>query len=237
MKFLTMMAAASIAAVSAAPAHALTVRLISGGSTVTVVDGGANDFDSTANNQILFSGGIGAFDTNLVTSLSTSPAGGGVLPLIRVSNTVASNSGGTLTIQVWDDGFVADPAPGYVSMITAGLTPNPTDEGEASAAFRGAVNDSNTTLSGGVLAFEDAIGPVSITEAMGGTKEAGDVIASLSTPFALAGEIVLTHAEAAGSEVDLNVTLTPVPAPAALPLFAAALGLMGLLGRRGRAQA
>src|SRR5690349_12221218 len=55
---------------------ALALQLVSGGSTVTVQDGGANDFNSLAG-AITFIGTVGTYSLNVSTALSYPGPGGG----------------------------------------------------------------------------------------------------------------------------------------------------------------
>src|SRR5690348_15146301 len=84
----------------------LALQLVSGGSTVTVQDGGANDLNPLAG-AITFIGNVGTYSLNVSTALSYPGPGGGTqsAPLLDLSSIEGTSSGGQITLRATQTDF------------------------------------------------------------------------------------------------------------------------------------
>jgi hypothetical protein len=189
---------------------ALTLRLSDGvNPTVTVVDG---DNDGV----VVFNGAIGTWTINVTTGISKPNLGPATMDLNSVN--VTNSSGGTLTIDLSDDGFVG-PHSGHVLGV-GGTT-------SGSVSFMAAGGNSNTLFdlsnASSVLNFNSSPYAGTALLPSGGND-----------PYSLTIRAVITHTGAGATS--FNAELEPVPAPAGLILAATALPFVGLLRRRLRRQ-
>lgn len=197
-----------------APANAVTVSIgacESGCPTVTPVNSGTGN-DSA-------SGPFGTFTFNSVSGTGNPPLTGNDL-FSSSSFNISSLTAGTLEVFITVSGITSPvgSALGLLSSFTTNAVPT------------GWTISENTYLnaSNSVFGTTTALGSASFTSI--GTLVSGGTFNTGSGPYSLT-ELYTVVATGAG-EVNSTIDISNTPLPAALPLFAGGLGIMGLLARR-----
>jgi hypothetical protein len=210
------------------PAHAVfTLSLTDGTTTKTATDGGAGDLDNTLNGQIVFSGVVGNFETNLTTSISNSASGVAPAQITINDATVdtLSPTGGTLTITTSDTGFTA---PTGQAVLTSQLSNTQILAGTGTA--------STNTIT--FQSFLNGAGGPTITETgVSGLVGASSNVFIGATPFELSN-VTTINFTTAGTVQITGITTATTPEPATVAMVITALPVLGLgYLRRRRAQA
>lgn len=226
-KALTAAAALIALAGLTAPAHAISVQLSYGGTTVQLDDGDPGDQDGTANFVDYVEGDSGSnFSdfSDLVVQGSRCPI---CATQINFTSEVAfneSDADGDLLLRVSETGLNLGTSPEWFgeSNFTSIF-------GDGTAADYATYWDPGNTLFGTTNLIHSA--ELTATEA----KNFQSRISPGSSPFSLTVEVLFPEAEleAAGQSLQSTgqASVSPVPLPAGLPLLVAGIGALGVLVR------
>ena len=200
-------------------AHALTVRLSDGTTTVTVNDNGAGDLNPVAG-SVTFSGAVGSFTTNVTTGTSKPILPQATLQLASLD--IFSGAGaGTLTVELTDIGFSLPGGPGRT--LTSNLTGFTQAQGVGASQCVG-FDNLPFDCSPGVTINHPPFGPGPITNTLSTTFPS-------TAPFAISERVVLSFVSPGFASFNLTsaastASIAAVPQPRALLLLG--LGLAGL---------
>ena len=200
-------------------AHALTVRLSDGTTTVTVNDNGAGDVNPVVG-SVTFNGAVGNFTTNVTTGTSKPILPQATLQLASLD--IFSGAGsGTLTIELTDVGFslLGGPARTLTSNLT-GFTQVNAGTASQCVGFDNLPFD----CSPGVTITHPVFGPGAISNTMSTTFAS-------TNPFAITETVKIAFATPGFASFSLTsvastAAIAAVPQPRALLLLG--LGLAGL---------
>ena len=209
-------AIASVVAVSAKPAEALVLKLSSGASTATIVDGGAGDLAVAEAGVIVFFGAVGAFNIDITTGSSKPQIGSATNPQLGLVSFNANSSGlATLKIELTDTDFTAPvPTATFESSVNGALVPG-------TVSLSTYLDVSNVAF--GIATGLATIGPVGPGNNVGGVETN---TAATADPFSLTMVATISHASAATTQFDASITTVPIPG--AVWLFGT--GVLALLG-------
>ena len=100
------LAAGIVSLCGATAVHATpTLTISSGGTTITVVDGGANDADLLVPGEVGFVGSVGVYNLNLDVGATKPFSGTATIPYFTLNATANSSAAGVLTIMFSDTDF------------------------------------------------------------------------------------------------------------------------------------
>lgn len=212
------LAVATVAGIGLAPVHAWavpTLELSSGGTTVTVTDGGAGDANPAAG-AVTFVGSVGNFTINVSTGLTKPAIGSPSFPDMDLNSVNSSTLGGTLTISFSETGFTAS---SVLKSDVGGTT-------QGTASFEVYADASNALFGQGTSVA--SFGPFS-----GGafSDQSGGVVAPAG-PYSLTQIATIVHTRGPNAKTTSFDFQTTVPVPATLGLFGIGLVGLGWLGRR-----
>ncbi len=207
-----MILAVAFASATVSMGTPLTLTLNDGSSSVTIVDGGSGDSNSTTG-AVTWIGGLGVWSVNVSTGLGYPASGTLTWPYLDLNSINKSKAAGTLTILLTQGGFDPNSPPGFAFNIGG------TTNGSVQAYACAGVDLGNCD--------QYSLGPF----------PNGAFSGSLSFPFnnveeeyQLGLKVVITHAGAANSSFDAEIE--PVPEPGTYALIGAGLLGLGLLRRR-----
>jgi len=202
-------------------AAAVSVRLISGATTVTCNDGDACDANPLPG-VVTFIGPVGPFTVNVTTAI-TEPALGSVsFAWLDLNSVNVSGGPGTLTILASHTGYTG-PLPGgiYPALLNVGGTTTGT------VSFAGYLDDGNTLF--GTTTLLGTLGPFGSGAFSGSIAGA----AGATAPFALTLVADITHAGAGTHITSFDFEVRPrVAEPGMLSLLGIGLGSVLVASRR-----
>jgi hypothetical protein len=213
------LAAATVATMGLMPVQAWavpTLQLTSGGTTVTITDGGAGDANSAAG-AVTFIGSIGDFFLNVSTGLTKPALGSATKPDIDLNSVNSSTSAGTLTISFSETDYIGNGNLRFKTDVGG------TTQGEASFTVYG---DATNTLfgTGTTLASLGAFSG-------GAFSGSNSTRAEFNGPYSLTQVATITHPGSGTTSYDIQTT---IPVPATLGLIGIGLVGLGVVGRRRR---
>jgi PEP-CTERM motif len=222
--------AAALAVASRAEGSPITgLRLSSGGTTITITDGGVDDFNPLAG-WITYLGPVGAWNLNVSTGQG-SDSGPGIGPgSLGLNSANSSNiTSDALTIQFSQ----SNTAPGFPGWI---LTFGGTFIGNGSVTYSAYADAGNALFA--PTSLIGSLGPFGVTPAFSGSTTGS---ASVSAPYSLTQQLVLTALDSAITYSG-DAGLTPVadagaqvPEPGSMVLLGT--GLIALIAWRGTRRA
>jgi hypothetical protein len=203
---------------------------------VTIIDGGAGDDDSSANNVIKINGAtVGTYTFSGIQLSNTNTSGTPTLAFVGTSALADGTGAGTIQIVASANGFTLPVSPpDIIAISNATFQAQPENTGSYAVSLDSRLDTSNAlaTASGvGTLIGSDA-GAISAT----GVVALSDLrnIGSVSAPYTLNFTLTATTSNSGRNVIDIDggLQLRPVPAPAGLILAATALPFVGVLRRR-----
>jgi hypothetical protein len=202
-------------------AAAVSVRLISGATTVTCNDGDPCDA-TAAPGVVTFSGSVGPFTVNVTTAITEPALGSASFAILDLNSVNVSGGPGTLTILASHTGYTG-PLPGgmYSALLSVGGTAPP----GGTVSFAGYLDDGNTLF--GTTSLLGTLGPFGPGAFSGSVAGA----AGATAPFALTLVANITHTSAGNTSFDFEVR-PRVAEPGMLSLFGIGLGSVLVGGRR-----
>ncbi|KPK35876.1 MAG: hypothetical protein AMK70_04450 [Nitrospira bacterium SG8_35_1] len=214
---------AAVMFLSVGPVHATPSIMISdGATTLTIVDGGVGDFSPNAG-EIIFSGSIGIFDTNIVTGVTMPKIGGASFPIMDLSALEVNSFGGngTLSIMFSEVGFgpLGSGLNGFVTSVS-----NNTLLGSSAINFSTYYDASNTL-------FGQASQLANLSLASSGTASASSFVLP-SDPFSLTS--VINISVSGMTNMFVSQKLVPAPEPGTLLMLGSGLVGVAMYARRKR---
>jgi hypothetical protein len=202
-------------------AAAVSVRLISGMTTVTCNDGDPCDLNPAAG-VVTFSGPVGPFTINVTTAITEPALGSASFAILDLNSVNVSGGPGSLTILASHTGYTG-PLPGgmYPALLSVGGTAPP----GGTVSFAGYLDDGNTLF--GTTSLLGTLGPFGPPAFSGSVAGA----AGATAPFALTLVANITHTSAGNTSFDFEVR-PRVAEPGMLSLFGIGLGSVLVGGRR-----
>lgn len=200
----------------AMPAQAtLSLRLTSGGSMATVVDGDADGV-------VVFNGGLGGtnWTVNVTTGISKPTLGSATAAVMDLNSVnVSSTGGGSIMLELTDTDFMTS-SPSSFQMEIGGTT-------RGSLTYSAYLDAGNGAFVQGTLI--DTLGPFAPVAFSGSANGGGPFFQAL--PYSLTQIVNITHT-AAGQVSSFNAELRAVPEPGSLALFGMSIFGFGLALRR-----
>lgn len=201
-------------------AQALQIKLDDGLTSVTIVDNGAGDTDTTVG-SLVYSGSIGNFTMNFTVGWTKPIYGSGSLPKMHLHTLhMTSTGGGTMTVSMTETGF--GPVASGISGFYTGI---------------GGMTGGTVTLNS---YFDTCNIPFAQTTALGslgpftGPIFSGGITSNTlpaSNPFSLTMVSTVTHT--AGSQTtSFNAEINPVPEPGTILLLGICLLGLGIVSRK-----
>lgn len=236
------LAAAALLAVGSSARATMFVELVSGASTVTIMDNQAGFDLNPGAGQIFYAGAVGNFSTTITIATSNSP-GTSADALLQVSSIDVTNLGtGSQTLQVivGDTGFTSPSGTGLMLQGSYAGTLTNAQIGDTTS-FESYADTSNTQglttgptvtatgLQSYTVTFPGSLQPFSTSNAVATFSSPG--------PYSVTNITTITLSAGAQSNVSGTTQLTPAggagsPEPASLLLLAPAT--LALLTRRRR---
>jgi len=200
-------------------AAAVSVRLISGMTTVTCNDGDLCDVNPLAG-VVTFSGPVGPFTITVTTAITEPALGSANFAILDLNSVNVSGGPGTLTILASHTGYTG-PLPGgfYPAQLNVGGTTTGT------VSFAGYLDDGNALF--GTTSLLGALGPFGPGAFSGAVAGA----APATAPFSLTLVAEITHRVAGITSFDFEVR-PRVAEPGMLSLFGIGLGSVLVGGQR-----
>jgi hypothetical protein len=205
----------------ASPAHAaLMLQLSDGTTTVTITDNGSGDL-SPSTGQLVWSGAVGVFTTNVEVGLSKPIVGSTTIGTLDITTTNVATGSGTLTIKLTDTNYLQS-GPGTLSWNWGGSAIGGTVVGQ------GYLDPTNTAFGTSAITT-GALGPFS-----GAFSSAGSTgHSTLINPYSMTIVEAFTTSGLFGSlGGDFELDNTAVPEPASLMLLGTGLFSLAALARR-----
>jgi len=201
---------------------AASIKLVSGGSTVTIADNGVGDSAPAAGNVVYNNGNFNGWNITVTAGVSSSPNASPVgIDLTVLANCVSGNcTSQTLEALFSDTGFTT--VPGSATSTYSG-----TDAGTGNSATGNAYVDNSNTLFGEPAAGKLSPTIVGVNGFVGSSNSALAVVA----PYSLTIDDVFAAGAGVRYSTDHNIGVTPEPA-AVLSLGTLALGLAGLFRKK-----
>ncbi len=220
-------ASALLIGANSANALELTIDDLNAGASpeVTLGDGGTGVINYDSNDD----GAVGSFSVVISTGVGAPVIGNGPNEAEIDLSVQASSSGvGTLQVALTDTGLsLADTGPTGTTAALSRFSINANSEGSSATV------ESFIRVGGGsfeALSSLTGDGDINLVETIRGVLGSGVL-------FDLRTVITLSYEKLGFATADANLSVAPVPLPAALPLFLTALVGLGFVGRQRRRQA
>jgi len=225
----TALAAVGFFAVTAS-AHALSLRVIDGSTTIaTVDDGGAGDINPLAG-AVTYFGTFGAATMNINTGSSKPLIGSAGAPEMHLDGYLVSNSPISLTLMLSDTGFTGSIGDFFAQL--GGAFSN-----ASSNITYSIYRDLSDTLFGtDPASLVCSIGPLTLSPFAG---TCGNTL-NLASPYSITLVATLNHDEGEGNNSSFNALVRDdarVPEPAAIILIGLGLIAVAKISRRKEVQA